>query len=55
MSTTSDNYGDFWLKDLPDGTYLLQIEKEGYLTQKLGPVDVTEEDRNLGDIAVWRA
>jgi tetrathionate reductase subunit B len=55
VSSTSDNYGDFWLRDLPEGTYLLQIEKEGYLTQKLGPVDVTEKDRNLGDIAVWRA
>jgi len=55
VAATTDNYGDFWLKDLPDGTYTLLIEKEGYLTQKLGPVDATLEDQNLGDIVLWKA
>jgi tetrathionate reductase subunit B len=53
--TTTDNYGDFWLKDLPDGSYTLRIEKAGYLTQKLGPVDATQKDQNLGDIVLWKA
>ena len=54
-SATTDNYGDFWLKNLLDGSYTILVEKEGYLTQKMGPVDVTEKDKNLGDIALWKA
>jgi len=50
----TDGYGDFWLNDLEPGTYTLLIEKDGYLPQKLGPVDATE-DVNVGDIAVWKA
>lgn len=54
-TATTDSYGDFWLKDLADGKYTLLIEKPGYLPQKLGPVDVTEKDVNVGDIALWKA
>ena len=50
----TDHYGDFWLRDLPDGAYSLLIEKPGYLTQKLGPIDITEKDQNLGDIVLWK-
>ena len=52
--TSTDSYGDFWLKDLKDGKYNLLIEKKGYLTQKYGPVDVTTKDVNVGDIALWK-
>jgi tetrathionate reductase subunit B len=52
VSASSDHYGDFWLKDLPDGTYTLVIEKPGYLTQKLGPIDATLKDQNLGEIGL---
>ena len=53
--TTSDNYGDFWLKGLEDGIYMLSIEKAGFLTEKFGPVDVTQKDINVGDIALYQA
>lgn len=53
-AAVSDNYGDFWVKNLPDGTYVLQIEKPGYLTKKLGPIDATQKDQNLGDVELWR-
>jgi tetrathionate reductase subunit B len=53
-SATTDNYGDFWLKGLADGTYVLQIEKPAYLTKKLGPIDATTKDHNLGDIELWK-
>jgi tetrathionate reductase subunit B len=49
-TAVTDIYGDFWLKDLADGRYEVLVEKEGYLPERLGPVDVTEKDRNLGDI-----
>ena len=52
---TSDSYGDFWLRGLKDGIYTLLIEKPGYLTQKFGPVDVTQKDLNVGDVALWKA
>ena len=39
LTVTTDNYGDFWLKGLADGSYTLLIEKAGYLAKKLGPVD----------------
>lgn len=55
IAAVTDHYGDFWLKGLPDGTYILLIEKEGYLTQKLGPVDAKTKDQNLGDIVLWKA
>jgi tetrathionate reductase subunit B len=54
LTTTTDHYGDFWLKNLEDGIYTLLIEKEGYLTQKLGPIDATKKDQNLGDIVLWK-
>jgi tetrathionate reductase subunit B len=54
FTATSDSYGDFWIRNLPDGLYTLLIEKQGYLTQKLGPIDATQKDRNLGDIGMWK-
>jgi tetrathionate reductase subunit B len=53
-TTQTDTYGDFWLKDLEDGSYTVLIEKKGYLTQKLGPIDATQKDQNLGDIVLWK-
>lgn len=50
----TDSYGDFWLRDLEPGEYILQVEKFGYLPQKIGPVDATA-DINVGDIALWKA
>jgi tetrathionate reductase subunit B len=54
VSTTTDNYGDFWLKNLPDGTYILMIEAAGYSPKRVGPIDATQKDQNLGDIALFR-
>ena len=50
----TDSYGDFWLRGLKEGQYTLVFEKDGYLTQKFGPVDVTCKDINIGDIALWK-
>ena len=54
LSTVTDHYGDFWLKDLPDGTYTIVVEKPGYLTKKLGPIDATQKDQNVGGIGMWK-
>jgi hypothetical protein len=50
----TDSYGDFWLKDVEPGEYTVLVEKDGYLPQKMGPVDAAK-DINIGDIAVWKA
>jgi tetrathionate reductase subunit B len=55
MSAQSDNYGDFWLKNLEDGSYSVKIEKDGYLTLDLGPIDASRTDQNLGDIVMRKA
>jgi Fe-S-cluster-containing dehydrogenase component len=45
--TYTDEFGDFWLKDLKwDHRYLLEIEKEGYKKKTLG-IYVTKHDLNL--------
>ncbi len=52
--TSTDSYGDFWLRDVEPGEYTVLVEKDGYLSQKMGPVDASK-DVNVGDIAVWKA
>ena len=55
LTVSTDNYGDFWLKNLADGSYTLLIEKPGYLPKKLGPVDAVTADQNVGDVELWKA
>ena len=54
VSTTTDSYGDFWLKELVPGEYTLVVEKAGFLREKMGPIDA-RKDINVGDISVWKA
>ncbi len=52
--TRTDEYGDFWLDDLPVGLFDLSIQMQGYqvkLFEKLR----TRECVNLGDIPLERA
>lgn len=51
MTTTTDEFGDFWFEDLKGGNYSLSIEKEGYKPHRIKSI-TTEKDRNLGDIAL---
>ena len=48
--TTTDDWGDFWLRDLADGAYKVTIAKDG--KELALDVDVTEKDAGLGDIAL---
>ncbi|MBN1537736.1 MAG: carboxypeptidase regulatory-like domain-containing protein [Anaerolineales bacterium] len=47
----TDNFGDFWFKDLDVGDYSLWIEMDGYLTKTMQHIN-TLEDKNVGDIAL---
>ena len=51
--TFTDDYGDFWFKDLPIGKFELFIEAEGF-ERKIFRDLRTAECLNLGDIAMER-
>jgi len=54
VEVLSDEYGDFWFKDLAMGKYDVVIEVKGYEYKTFDAVDATI-DVNLGDIAMERA
>jgi len=47
----TDEFGDFLVDGLERGTYCVSIQKEGYLSEDLGPIEV-DRDLSLGDIAM---
>ena len=49
-TATTDGFGDFWLEDLPVGTFSLTISAGGK-TVTIDDIS-TEKDVNLGDIAL---
>ena len=48
-STKTDEYGDFWFEDLPDGKFKLEF-KAGGKTKVFDDLDTTAADINMGDI-----
>ncbi len=54
LTAQTDSFGDFWFKQLPVGSFKLQIEMDGYLPKVLEDIS-TQEDVNVGDLAVYRA
>jgi Fe-S-cluster-containing dehydrogenase component len=53
-TAVTDEYGDFWFKDLPDGpTYDLTIEAAGFAPKTFAGL-CPAEDINLGDIPLER-
>lgn len=49
FSATTDNFGDFWLRQIPAADWTLVIEKNG--KTKTMSVSTKTEDKGLGDIA----
>lgn len=49
LSTKTDDFGDFWFNNLPDGNYALKVEKEGYIPFEIKDIQVSKSI-NLGDI-----
>ncbi len=47
----SDDFGDFWFKDLPEGQFDLTIRAAGFAAKLINGID-TASDVNLGDIAL---
>ena len=53
VEVLSDEYGDFWFKDLAMGKYDVVIEVKGYEFKTFDAVDATK-DVNLGDIPLTK-
>jgi Fe-S-cluster-containing dehydrogenase component len=52
--TRTDNYGDFWFRDLPEAEFTLEITAEGFRPKRFHSLN-TETDLNLGDVPLERA
>lgn len=52
VEVVTDEYGDFWFKDLAKGLYDVVIQAKGYEFKTFDAVDVKFECKNLGDIAL---
>jgi tetrathionate reductase subunit B len=54
FTTKTDSYGDFWFRELNDGIYSLLIDKKGYHSHMIRPVDATEKDINVGTVNLFK-
>lgn len=54
LTTTTDDFGDFWFRQVEAGVYHLYIEAEGYLTRAID-VDSTAADVNTGPVDLFVA
>ena len=54
LATKTDSYGDFWFKELKEGKYSLLIDKKGYQSHMIRPVDATEKDINVGTVNLFK-
>ena len=50
FAATTDSWGDFWLRGLPDGDWKVTIAKDG--KQKVLEASTRKEDVGLGDVAL---
>jgi len=51
QSIETDDFGDFWFTKLQNGTYSINVEKEGYGAYSIDALQV-ERSVNVGDIAL---
>lgn len=53
-TTETDDFGDFWFKQIEPADYTLYYTAEGYMT-RLSTVSTREEDKNVGVIELFAA
>lgn len=54
--TESDEFGDFWFRQIPAADYSITVEAEGYRTRVVTDfVSTVERDLNVGTIAMYQA
>lgn len=52
LEAESDEFGDFWFRQVDPGVYAVSIEAPGYLPRNVS-VDATKEDINIGAVALY--
>lgn len=56
MTTTTDEFGDFWFKQIAAAEYQIDVEAEGYLPRQVKDfISTVDEDLNVGTIALYQA
>ena len=53
LATVSDDFGDFWFKQVEAQKYDIWFEMDGYLSRKL-EIDATDRDGHIGSVALYR-
>ena len=49
----TDEFGDFWFKQVEGATYHLWFEAEGFVTREM-VVDATDDDKNVGVVNMYK-
>ncbi|MCI8469571.1 MAG: oxidoreductase [Eggerthellaceae bacterium] len=54
LTTTTDEFGDFWFKQIEPARYRLYFQADDYLTRYLD-VSTVDEDKSVGDVELFAA
>ena len=54
LAVETDEFGDFWFRQVGKAAWRVYVEAEGYLTRVL-EASTAEEDRNMGPVALYKA
>jgi len=56
FTTTTDEFGDFWFRQVEGATYHLWFEAEdqGFVTRELAAIDATSADANVGRVTMYK-
>ena len=56
QTTRTDEFGDFWFKQIPAAEYAIDVEAEGYLPRHVKDfISTVDKDLNVGTIAMYKA
>jgi len=54
VTAVTNNFGDFWLKNLEEGIYDITLSKDGYYSKTFSNLSTSKSDLNLGEIKLYK-
>ena len=54
LKTETDEFGDFWFRQVEGRKYHLWFEADGYVAREIADVDATETDANIGRVGLYK-
>jgi len=56
LKTTTDEFGDFWFRQVEGKKYHLWFEAEdqGFVAREIADVDATSTDQNIGRVSMYK-